>query len=69
MPPYTSLIAVVALALVHIFAGRLRFLEGTPRSAWLSGAGGVSVAYVFVHLLPDLSGAQETITETVNEGQ
>lgn len=59
---------VVALAIVHIFAGRLRFLEGTPRSAWLSGAGGVSVAYVFVHLLPDLSEAQETITETVNEG-
>lgn len=68
MTPYTSLIAVGALALVHIFAGKLRFLEGTPRSAWLSGAGGVSVAYVFVHLLPDLSEAQETITEAVNEG-
>ncbi len=66
--PPVSLIAVIALVLVHLFAGKLRFLEGTPRSAWLSGAGGVSVAYVFVHLLPDLSEAQETVRETVNEG-
>jgi zinc transporter ZupT len=62
-----ALIAVIALTLVHLFAGKLRFLEGTPRSAWLSGAGGVSVAYVFVHLLPDLGEVQEAITEAVNE--
>jgi len=56
-----SLAAIVALALVHVFVGKLRFLEGTPRSAWLSVAGGVSVAYVFVHLLPELNEAQETL--------
>ena len=48
-----SLVSAILLALAHIFAGKLRFLEGTPRSAWLSAASGVSVAYVFVHLLPD----------------
>jgi len=51
----TSLVAVVALALVHLVVAKLRFLGGTPRSVWLSGAGSVSVAYVFVHLLPDLA--------------
>ncbi|HEV2072628.1 MAG TPA: hypothetical protein VGR29_03210 [Thermomicrobiales bacterium] len=63
----SSLIAVATLALVHIFAGKLKFLEGTPRSAWLSIAGGVSVAYVFVHLLPELNEAQEHLAETVGE--
>ena len=62
-----SLVAVGVLMLVHIFAGKLKFLEGTPRSAWLSMAGGVSVAYVFVHLLPELNEAQEHLTETVGE--
>jgi hypothetical protein len=53
------LAVAVGLAAVHLTASRLRFLEGTPRSVWLSGAGGVSVAYVFVHILPDLAGEQE----------
>lgn len=56
-------VAAVALALVHLFAGRLRFLDGIPRSRWLSGAGGVSVAYVFVHLLPEFGAHQAAIVE------
>lgn len=56
-----SLLAVAVLVAVHLFSHRLRFLDGTPRSIWLSLAGGVSVAYVFVHLLPELSEGQETI--------
>ena len=31
----------------------MRFLHATPRSMWLSAAGGISVAYVFVHILPE----------------
>lgn len=62
-----SVIAVGALMLVHISVGKLRFLHGTPRSAWLSIAGGVSVAYVFVHLLPELNEAQESMTEVVGD--
>jgi hypothetical protein len=50
----TGLVAL-AFALVHVFGPRLRFLTTLPRSIWLSAAGGVSVAYVFVHILPDLA--------------
>lgn len=42
----------LALALVHLLVGKLPFIDAVPRSRWLSIAGGVSVAYVFVHILP-----------------
>ena len=48
----------LALALTHLFAGHLRFLDVIPRSRWLSFASGMSVAYVFVHLLPELAEGQ-----------
>ncbi len=57
------LIAACVMALLHFFAGRLRFLAGLPRSRWLSIAGGISVAYVVVHLLPELAEYQEVIAE------
>jgi zinc transporter ZupT len=56
----------VGLALIHLLASRLRFLHALPRNRWLSFGSGVSVAYVFVHILPDLSEAQETIRESLN---
>jgi hypothetical protein len=59
----TPAVAAGVLAAVHLFGARLRFLSGVPRSHWLSGAGGVSVAYVFVHLLPEISEAQEALDE------
>ena len=58
-------LAAVLLAAVHVFAGKLRFLEGVPRSRWLSLAGGISVAYVFGRLLPELAEAQERLGESV----
>ncbi|UNG16679.1 hypothetical protein MKP10_12595 [Stutzerimonas zhaodongensis] len=57
----SSLVAAFVLASVHVFAGRLRQLNRLPRSRWLSMAGGVSVAYVFVHLLPELARGQEVL--------
>ena len=54
----------VGLALVHLFAGRLWFLDGVPRSRALSFAGGVSVAYVFVHLFPEVQEAGAAIHES-----
>ena len=62
-----SLLAVVALSIVHLFSNRLRFLDGSPRSIWLSIAGGISVAYVFVHLLPELAEGQETLAQALGE--
>lgn len=59
-PILVSAFAVLVFALVHVFGGRLAFLSGTPRSVWLSLAGGGSVAYVFVHLLPELAEHQDS---------
>jgi hypothetical protein len=60
--PLASLLAV-ALAVVHILAGRLRFLRSIPRNRWLSVAGGASVSYVFVHIFPELSSGQREIEQ------
>lgn len=65
---FWSLAIALALAAVHLFGGRLRFLDGVPRSRWLSAAGGVAVAYVFVHVLPDLSARQRHFAETFAGG-
>ena len=53
------------LALVHMAAPALRVLSVVPRSVWLSAAGGISVAYVFVHLLPELAAGQRDVGEEV----
>ena len=60
-----SLACLALLVLVHVVTPGLRFLEGTPRSIWLSLAGGVSVAYVFVHFMPELAASQEKVAEAV----
>lgn len=52
------------LAAVHWLSGRLWFLDGVPRSRALSFAGGVSVAYVFVHLFPEVQDAGSQIAES-----
>src|SRR3954471_10249627 len=62
---FMAVIAGAILGIVHVVTPRLHFLAGTPRSAWLSIAGGVSVAYVFVHLLPELAEGQETVGRIV----
>ncbi|URD61851.1 hypothetical protein M8312_04885 [Sphingomonas sp. KRR8] len=54
-------LCVLVLSAIHLTAPMMRFLEGTPRSIWLSIAGGVSVAYVFVHFLPELASGQKDI--------
>ena len=53
--------ASLLLVAVHLFSGRLRFLDAVPRSGWLSAFGGISVSYVFVHLLPELAEGQRTL--------
>lgn len=64
MQPLPSLLVVILLALVHLFAWRLDFLRGARRSRWLSLAGGVGVGYVFAHILPELAEIQRRIHET-----
>ncbi len=60
-----SLAAVLILAAVHVLTPRLRGLGGRPRSVWLSLAGGASVAYVFIHVLPELGAAQAILRESI----
>lgn len=59
-----AILLSAGLALVHVVAGALRFLAVVPRSRWLSFAGGISVAYVFAHLLPQVAAGQEALRET-----
>lgn len=52
-----SFIGVLTLSILHLLAGRLH--HGAPvRPSWLAAASGMSAAYVFVHLLPELADAQ-----------
>lgn len=60
---FLTAIFAACFAAIHLFIHRMRFLDVVPRSRWLSGAGGVAVAYVFLHILPELSGHQETFAE------
>lgn len=58
---FSALAITILFALTHIFIGRLTFLSGVPRSRGLSLAGGIAVAYVFLHLLPELAVHHETL--------
>ncbi len=56
-----ALAAALTLAVLHIAARLLTFLDALPRSRWLSLGSGISVAYVFVHLLPELAQIQREL--------
>ncbi|CAN5192433.1 hypothetical protein BH23ACT9_BH23ACT9_39680 [soil metagenome] len=60
----TALVAALALSAVHWGARYLTLDDRVPRNAWLSAASGVSVAYVFVQLLPEVAAVQVAISET-----
>lgn len=55
----------VLLALIHLYGYRLRFLDITPRSRWLSLSGGIAIAYVLMDILPELNEAQQTLRSMV----
>jgi len=63
LPPALFLAAAGVLAAVHFFAGRLTFLDRVPQSGWLSFGGGISVAYVFVHLLPEVEAGGKAVSD------
>jgi zinc transporter ZupT len=52
---------ILGLILLHLLAGRLRFLNRATQNVWLSFAAGTSVAFVFLHLFPEMQDAQEQI--------
>jgi hypothetical protein len=57
----SRVVALAALAVVPMIAGGVRGLGARWHSWALSAAGGTAVAYVFVHLLPELAEAQYAV--------
>lgn len=53
---------------IHLFSRYLPFLDNVPRSRLLSAAGGISVAYVFIHLLPELNKHNEVLDKNIQSG-
>jgi len=57
----TSLWAILALAILHLAAGTTAALRLSWQARVLSAAAGISVAYIFLDLLPDLAEGQRLI--------
>ncbi|MCH4826518.1 MAG: hypothetical protein N2C11_04910 [Planococcus sp. (in: firmicutes)] len=52
---WLSFIFALGFVSIHLFSKSLKLMKVLPRSRFLSVVGGISVAYVFLHLLPELS--------------
>ncbi|KKK38582.1 membrane protein [Mesobacillus campisalis] len=68
MSDYVSLVFALGFVLIHLTSKYMKFLDAVPRSRFLSAAGGVAVAYVFMHLLPELNHYQQKMGEITEEG-
>jgi hypothetical protein len=64
-----SAIAAVLFACAFLFGDRFRPLKwlGADRRALISFGAGMSAAYVFVHLMPELDGAREAFAESLSD--
>lgn len=62
-----SLLGVLLLMAVHLFGYRMDGLLGRiPRGYWLSFASGVSISYVFLHIMPELHDGEEIVASAVS---
>ncbi len=59
----TTLAVVCIWMAPFLFGIHLRMGESSGRRFWLSAAAGVSIAYVFVDLLPQMNRMQQTFTD------
>jgi hypothetical protein len=62
-----SLLIALVLAGLHALAGRIRRLPLVPEAVTGSFAGGTAVAYVFLHLLPEVAEGNEPIEEALGD--
>jgi hypothetical protein len=62
---FLTFVAALVFAAIHLLGRSIAFLRTKPRNVWLSAAGGISIAYVFVHILPELSHHQDLLTTEV----
>jgi len=58
-----SFLFAVSLTIIHLFSYKLKSLQTKPRNIWLSFAGGSSVSYIFIFILPELAEGQEMIND------
>jgi hypothetical protein len=61
-----ALAIALVLAALHLAAPRIRRLPFVPERATGSFAGGLAVAYVFLHLLPEIAEGNESIGEALS---
>ncbi len=64
---WASFGVTLALTGLHLAAPRIRRLPLVPEHASASFAGGMAVAYVFLHLLPELAGGSEAVGELLHD--
>ena len=62
-----ALVITLLLAALHMAAPRIRRLPLVPEAVMGSFAGGLAVAYVFLHLLPELAEGNEAIGEALSD--
>lgn len=67
MALFGSLVIALALAGLHLAALRIRKLPLVPENVTGSFAGGLAVAYVFLHLLPEIAEGEEAIGELLGD--
>ena len=63
-----TLLITLGYVAIHLWIGRLHLATSIPHKVWLSMAGGVAVAYVFMHILPDLAAHRESFAEGLGLG-
>ncbi|MUK03070.1 hypothetical protein GM708_14750 [Vibrio cholerae] len=62
-----ALVLTVVLAVLHLAAPKIRKLPLIPERYTGSFAGGLAVAYVFLHLLPEIAEGNEAIGEALSD--
>jgi hypothetical protein len=61
----SAILGLSFLCIAHIFAQHLK-LDGLPRNKVLSFAGGISVAYIIIQLLPELAYGQKIVFKDIS---
>ena len=59
-----SLVSILIVAFIPVVAGMARFSKKSSKRQWISFAGGVALAYIMVHILPELAGHQAVLTHS-----
>lgn len=63
-----TFLVALCYAGIHLWIGQLNLSTAIPHRVWLSMAGGVAVAYVFMHILPDLAAHRESFAKGLGVG-